>query len=692
MYIVYTAASPQIQTTPQTDPPSHESNLLPADADAEIAGPVASKSGQSTPQASRRVSASGAPDTITPPTEPSAPPSPKQQQRSSSSPLPTRNNNHNNMVLDIQQTFKNSVNPHLNGQDSPVMNETLSVIDEHITDLSTPRHSLAPPDLKAGNDSGSEYSANLGHRMSYINGHETDEEEESHPTEDQVRKWGPQETAKRLREVGIDEKHCDIFEEQEITGDVLLDMDQDFLFMKEFDFGVMGRRLKTWHKVKAFQEEVKGFRPSSSYPTMQEERSASRAGHTGTFLPRIPIFSEKSAGGFNQSRASSTSTSAQQSHSRLSSIQSDSSYGTDIPGRPSAASIRGINHSRRHSSIDTTNRSFDLTDSPPRASHQIKPSFDRTWSMAGGQRLAPRPDTSLGTSTAEGVFPLSQQQQQQQSTRATDVNECDSAISVTDRYDDLDRGYFSGPEGDTKKKNRRVLMKRSSAKSGSLTHSRKSSYTDDSFKPSMDKRHSRIGSIDSIRDAANRISKPSSSSGAPSKSRLRSLSIRLTDRSGHTSQSSNPPSAEDKSSGAATGFFSSFAPLVGGKSGITESPARSSPAPFKNAGPKFRRPSVFVQFLLRLRRGLTLPWLLHRRPERTTSHIPRAPDRRRHPRHPRVRVAVALNVKAQRGLEKPRKAVFHSHDPDRRSGATSSPRKKPVLMSKDWKRRPRKSK
>jgi hypothetical protein len=31
-------------------------------------------------------------------------------------------------------------------------------------------------------------------------------------------------------------------------------MDQDFLFMKEFDFGVMGKRLKTWHKIKAFQE------------------------------------------------------------------------------------------------------------------------------------------------------------------------------------------------------------------------------------------------------------------------------------------------------------------------------------------------------------------------------------------------------------------------------------------------------
>lgn len=516
--------------------------------------------GQPTPQASRHLSASGAgtaPIITSTTTTDSPPVSPKQPLRASSSPLPTRNS----MGLDLQHTLKNSLGGHLNGQDSPVMNETLSVIDEHITDLSTPRHSLAPPDLKAAggggnNDSGSEYSAPLGRRFSYINGHETDEEEENRPTEDQVRKWGHQETAKHLRDIGVDDKHCDIFEEQEITGDVLLDMDQDFLFMKEFDFGVMGRRLKTWHKVKAFQEDVKGTVSSSSsspYPA-PEERSASRAaGHTGTFLPRIPTFTEKSSGSGGYVGQSRASTNSAQQHSRLSSIQSNSSYGMD---RPSAASVRGLNHSRRHSSIDTTNRSFDLADPPHHASfHQSnKPSLDRSWSMAGtGRRPPARPGTSLGTSTTIMGGPDTQ--------RPVDANECDSAISVTDRYDDLDRGYFSGPEGDVKK-NRRVLTKRSSDK-GSLTHSRQSSYNDEP------RRHSRIASIDSIRDAA-RATKPTPSLG---KNRLRSLSTRL---------SSTDDKAEDKSAASAgTGFFSF------GKSG--DNSARSSSTPFKNAGPKIRR-------------------------------------------------------------------------------------------------------
>jgi hypothetical protein len=580
---VYTTFSPRINTRPQTDTSQHgDSGSQNGESDANLGAPVASKSGQSTPQASRHVSASGM---QVPGIDPPTPPSPKQQmqpqQRSSSSPLPTRN-----MTLDVQQSFKHSLAHQMNGQDSPVMNETLSVIDEHITDLSTPRHSLAPPEPRVRNDSESEYSSHLGHRMSYINGHETDEEEESQPTEEQVRAWDQHETAKRLRELGIDDKHCGIFEEQEITGDVLLDMDQDFVMMKEFDFGVMGRRLKTWHKVKAFQEEIKGF---NSQPASYRRTSEEHAEHT--FLPRIPTFSEKT-GSYHQSRGSSISS---YQHPRFgANIQSNTSpaptYSIGVEKRPSAASIRNFNHSRRHSSIDTTNRSYELADSPPRASHQPKSSLDRAWSMAGGnQRVSPRPGTSLGTTTSESTY-------SGQGMRGMDPNECDSAISVTDRYDDLDRGYFSGPEGDTKK-SKRVLTKRGSAASGSISHSRKSSYNDDPFKVAVGRRHSRIGSIDSIRDAANHAfasSKPSSSGppAPPPKGRLRSLSTRIVDRSGHSSQPSNAASLEDKTASGA-GFFSSLVGGSGSGKAGAEPFARSSPLPFqqhiRNAGPKFRR-------------------------------------------------------------------------------------------------------
>jgi hypothetical protein len=139
------------------------------------------------------------------------------------------------------------------------MNETLSVIEEHITDLSTPRQSLAPPDPGEINDSESEYSSHLGSRYSFIRGQGSVDEGGYKLTESEVSRWTSSQAAEHLRRLGVDEKHCDIFEEQEITGDVLLEMDQHFIYMKEYDFGPMGRRLKTWHKIRDFQEEVKGL-------------------------------------------------------------------------------------------------------------------------------------------------------------------------------------------------------------------------------------------------------------------------------------------------------------------------------------------------------------------------------------------------------------------------------------------------
>lgn len=443
------------------------------------------------------------------------------------------------------------------------MNETLSVIDEHITDMNTPRHSVSTQEARTVNDSGSEYSSHISHRISYINGHETDEEESTQPTEAQVRRWNPSETAKQMRALGVDSKHTEIFEEQEITGDVLLDMDQDFIFMKEFDFGVMGKRLKTWHKVKAFQEDVKGptqqQQPArgsvAGYAGAPEERSLSRAGHTGPFLPRIPTVSERSGSGY----APRTSALPAQ-HPRLASNNSSPvtshgpPFGQDSPRRISAASIRDLNHTRRHSSIDATHRG--LPDSVSNGSHQKKPSFDRSWTLnAGSQALPTRPGTSMGTTS---VF------------RGPQATE--SEPNTPDRFDDLDRGYFSGTEVDSRR-TRRVLQKRTST-GGSISHSRKSSYADDSYRvKSAGKRQSRIASVDSMRDAARHVSSAAQAyhGDTPQKSRLRSLSTRVSQRSGNDSQSSNTDSK--------SGFFASLGPLM--RKGDSESSARSSPLNFQ---------------------------------------------------------------------------------------------------------------
>lgn len=542
------------------DPPSQpitSSDKFESPAQIEPSTPVESSfarvdSGQTTPQASRQTSTSNAhvsSDSAGP-------------QRSASSPLPQTN-----LVAEIQQAFRPPGEGHANGEESPVMNETLSVIDEHITDMNTPRHSLSTQDAKTVNDSASEYSSHLSHRshrLSYINGHETDEEEGTHPTVEQVRRWNHTETSKHLRALGVDTKHCDIFEEQEITGDVLLDMDQDFIFMKEFDFGVMGKRLKTWHKVKSFQEEVKGIKPqpvrssvASSYAAPQDERSMSRAGHAASFLPRIPSVTERTGSAYGHRGPSVVPG----QHPRLASNNSSPitpmtpQFGDSR--RVSAASIRELNHSRRHSSIDSTHGGIAAN------GHTGRPSFDRAWTSNAGnhQSLPQRPGTSAGTH-AEGI----------RSFRPTMGSEPPTPDEIDD---DLDRGYFSGTEADTRR-NRRVLHKRASA-----SHSRNSSYVDDSFMvhPAI-KRQSRIGSVDSLRDAG----KPGSSSskpynGTPPKSRLRSLSTRAnSDQAGRNSQSSNPDSR--------AGFFSSLGPLM--RRGDSDT-GRPSFQPLRSVGPKMRR-------------------------------------------------------------------------------------------------------
>lgn len=589
---VYTAAAPKlsVRQTAEPSPSSADSNSGDA-SDASTShtrGDAGSSlpstaNGETTPQASRHASAS---DIQTPHLEDDADAqlSPRQPMRSSSSPLPSTTP----LAPGIHRAIRDSIDSHMNGEDSPVMNETLSVIDEHITDLNTPRHSFITPEPKAMTDSGSEYSTHVDNRLSYIHGHETDEEEENQPTEEQIRNWDHVETARQLRNLGVEPKHCDIFEEQEITGDVLLDMDQEFIFMKEFDFGVMGKRLKTWHKIKAFQEEVKGLRQPrgsvSSYSGREGspeefERSMSRAGHTGSFLPRIPSLSERPSTSYHHPRPSTTSSGQHTrfGHASLRSNPSTSlshslSQGREQPSRPSAASIRDINHSRRHSSVDTTTRSPGSGDKSSPAGHQKEPSFDRGWTMSiGAQALSSRPGTALGAA-GEGS--------PRQTSESPVANDFGSMGNLAAHFDELDRGYFSGGEVESRRRSRRFLQKRDSTM-GSVGHSRQSSYAEDQPKKSpTNKRHSRFGSADSIRDMIPHVSAAAKAYNGSIKGRFRSVSIRSSDK---------PGQQEGKSS---TGplSFSPFAPLAGKTD--TDSSGRSSPLhlqQIKTVGPKFRR-------------------------------------------------------------------------------------------------------
>ncbi|KAI1142529.1 hypothetical protein F5Y05DRAFT_402322 [Hypoxylon sp. FL0543] len=382
-------------------------------------------------------------------------------------------------------------------QENPVLHETLTVIDEHITDLhSAPQNGT----LHHATDSGSEYSSHMPDRLSYIQGEETDEEEEVSHTRPEVEAWSADDVAEYLFTQGVEKKHCEVFRDQEISGEVLLGLDQSSLFLKAFDLGSVGRRLKTWQKIKALQDEVNGLgtltrRTTQTYGSEAGSEDAKVGGRvrsrTNTLTNSQRYVSGESRPGSVQGRRLSQ-TPKLEPMSPLTpvspkGIQDSPSSRVPHQKRPSAASVRELHHSRRHSSTDfrlappvsagTPKLATSGTFPQAGSSHKKQPSFDRNWTM--GAASTPFPQRPLSSTEIHDISNVSD----------TDVAQ-NPAL-------DLDRGYFSGTEVDGRKRN--VLKKRESTAS----HSHKSSYTEQQRVRSATAiaRRSRFGSIDSTRDS-----------------------------------------------------------------------------------------------------------------------------------------------------------------------------------------------
>ena len=406
------------------------------------------------------------------------------------------------------------------GEESPVMNETLSVIDEHITDMNTPRSSLRVGKRRGTNDSGSEYSNHIDHRLSYIRGHETDEEEREFHTESEVMTWSPEQVAESLKDIGVELRHCEVFREQEITGEVLLAMDQASIFMKEFDLGLVGRRLRTWHKIKAFQDEVRNcksannttlnlFNGDGSSDDYESSQKRSKA-HATTLSQRPSLIDQLGSRQTqlepdisNFHKLPSQNLQRQQNETNFSPGSFTLASGRNSPIRPSPASIRELNHARRHSAADfaspltPNDRSgsafFGVASSP----HKKAPSLDRNWTM--GSYTSPmngRPFSAVASPT----------------TTSNDCNTFDPTLSETvdsiNIQRELDRGYVSSGGGENKK-TRKVLKKLDNT---SAKHSRQSSYLEElrTASTAASRRQSRFSSVDSIRDTVASITSPAS--------------------------------------------------------------------------------------------------------------------------------------------------------------------------------------
>ena len=408
----------------------------------------------------------------------------------------------------LPKTLKPTTGAIAHGQDSPVMNETLSVINEHITDMKSPQQPVAD-DRKATNDSSSDYSSHLDqHRLSYINGEETDEEEDGPHTREEVLSWTPDQVAEYLFTTGVEQKHCEILRDEDFSGAVILAMSQETIVnLKDLELGSIGRRLNTWFKIKALQTEVEESSTRRNTATYGSEAGSEDAGqrrsrsNTGSLVrnhsnvPRVPSVLERPSS--KQTVRYSQQASRRDNVGETSPVSPLSPQGSPRPGsdiRPSPASIREMQHSRQNSATAfSTNPLKANADggmfSPSARSHESAQdkhsSFDKDWTIAGASTISsssqgrPLSSTGFGSITA-----FSNTDNSSQSTFPTNMF-------------DFDRGYFSG--GEAEAKNRNVLRKRGS----NTTHSRNSSYTDEQRLRSAtaNARHSRFGSVDSARDS-----------------------------------------------------------------------------------------------------------------------------------------------------------------------------------------------
>lgn len=339
---------------------------------------------------------------------------------------------------------------------SPVMNETLSVINEHITDMSTPRTSYANGNKR--DTVSSVYSNQPMNRASFIAGHETDEEEHNMHTEEEVTAWSAQRVAEYLEDNGVEKSHCDAFLEQEISGDVLLAMEQSSVFMKEFDLGPVGRRLRTWHKIKALQDEVaRSVKPGTARSTSEysaggaqdeiaiedmQHAGRNRSSSAASALPRA-LSTRQSMDG-----KSSAMHSYQPPHSAttsrfsgaMSPLQTMTSFARpESSYRPSAQDVRSLNHNRRHSSMGSADAGASAREAATnRMSHRKQPSIDSQW----------QPGQAVINNRASGghAYTMSSETPRPELTHQSSAG----VSSMTASPSEMEKGYFSATDSETK--------------------------------------------------------------------------------------------------------------------------------------------------------------------------------------------------------------------------------------------------
>lgn len=409
-----------------------------------------------------------------------------------------------------------------------VVEDTLSDIEEAISEISSrnkiiknhnQRHVQARtefPELPQEiTDSGSEYSREIEQVGSDSEGDAAtlplgQRPPEATYTVDEVSRWTPTAVANYLRSRGVSQTTCDKFEEQEVTGTILIQLKMSDL--KELDLGSFGKRFEVWKEIESFIENLQVMsdsRGSSSARLSIASKQSFPRPRSSTvtvgILPRIQSQHDRLADTPKQ-KTIVQGANALRSYpsSVVQTVVAESPISTmfEQPRSPPESPTRVQNSPSRDLSLLLSSYSTSLglrsfsavgtvaggaTGSTP---HRRESSFDRNWKLSSAIHHH-RPSTSAGspthkTNTSSGT--------------ADSIFTGDSGFGGSNSNTPMvtEQSYFSAAESSTSKGRKGYRKGRASLGNDH----RKTSYTEEQRVRAGTalSRHSRIGSSDTVRD------------------------------------------------------------------------------------------------------------------------------------------------------------------------------------------------
>ncbi|KAF3939894.1 hypothetical protein ABW19_dt0210375 [Dactylella cylindrospora] len=293
-----------------------------------------------------------------------------------------------------------------------------------------------------------DHSLQYSQQFSVESSSEEDEDDDLMYSLDQVRSWTPAQVSAYFQEQQMPLNVCDKFEEQEISGSILLQLEMAHL--KELEIGSFGKRFEVWKEIEKLKSMVGLGAGDSGVDLDKGKQPRNRSSSTpGGMLPRLPSL-------HNRPPAKKGSLAVPQTHQEE--FEQDNmlreSPTTMSPASPVPPPKSDVGSGAQSDGRSVSTASFERGSSSGGQqirAHGRDPSFDRNWTLKGHK---PNDSTATGKSRFTGDSGFASQT---------------SSILANDR------SYFSGDEGG--KRDRNVLHKRANSSGG---HSKKSSYTDES--------------------------------------------------------------------------------------------------------------------------------------------------------------------------------------------------------------------